>query len=229
MWGEEVNMLSVIKNLVLGGSLLMAGTAVSAATISTSYQESSVFGTPNLSRSVQIESSGYDGWAAAGPFRLTGSDGFGDFVAFCIDLAQYMANGVDYDVHDDSWFSDVVEQRLVQLFNFAYDSLTTRDQGAAFQVAIWEIVEDGDSLLDLDDGSFQLLSADVGVRSFADSYLIGLQSASTSGQNLTFLKSDTRQDLVTVSPVPVPAAGGLLVMALAVFSVVSRRKRSKAA
>lgn len=47
--------------------------------------------------------------------------------------------------------------------------------------------------------------------------------------NLTFLESQdtpTRQNLVTVTPVPVPAAAGLMLLALGGLAAVGRRRRA---
>ena len=214
--------------MTLAAAVLSVGaTVVSASTVEVGYQERSVFGTPNLSSAVTISSPFISGRVAAGPFRLTGSGGFGDFVAFCIDLGQYMARGKTYTVSGASTYGSEVDSNISRLFNSAYASLTTAVQGAAFQVALWEIITDtgSDSGLDLGMGAFTA-GANASVINQAADYLEGLGGASTGGYKLTFLASGQSQDLVTVSPVPVPAAFGMLGLGIAGLFGLRRRKKA---
>lgn len=208
--------------------LSIGATAVAASSIVVDYQETSVFGTPNLSSSVTIASPFYNGNTAAGPFRLTGDNGFGDFDAFCIDLAHHMANGQTYTVSGASSYGAVVDNYIDRLFNSAYASLSTAVQGAAFQVALWEIITDtgATSGYDLGLGDFTATASNAAVISQATSYLAGLTGASTGGYTLTFLASPNSQDLVTVSAVPVPAAFGMLGLGLAGLFGLRRRKKA---
>lgn len=213
----------------LAAAVLSIGATVAGATsIVVDYQEASVFGTPNLSSSVTIVSPSFNGSTAAGPFRLTGDNGFGDFDAFCIDLAHYMSSGNTYTVSGASSYGAVVDSYIDRLFTSAYASLVTSVQGAAFQVALWEIITDtgAASGYDLGLGAFTATSSNASVISQATGYLAGLTGASTGGYNLTFLANASSQDLVTVSPVPVPAAFGMLGLGLAGLFGLRRRKKA---
>lgn len=208
--------------------LSISATVATASTTVVSYQEAGVFGTPNLSSPATIVSPFYNGGTSAGPFRLTGDNGFGDFIAFCIDLDNHMSSGKTYTVSGASSYGTAVDTNIDLLFNSAYAGLSTAVQGAAFQVALWEIITDtGDATgFDLGLGSFTATSSTAGVISQAADYLTGLGGATTGGYKLTFLANGNSQDLVTVSPVPVPAAFGMLSLGLAGLFGLRRRKKA---
>lgn len=203
--------------------------ASSAATVTVDYQNSSnPFGSPALARYVRISSPQYTGGAGAGPFRLTGDGGFGDFVAFCVDLGKYLSSGNTYTTASSSAFGSAVDTNIDKLFTSAYSGISTRVEGAAFQVALWEIITDTGSGFDLSGGDFrvQMAGYSAAVINQATSYLSGLASAATGGYRLTFLNSGTSQNLVTVSAVPLPAAAGML--GFGVLTLVGLRRRKKA-
>lgn len=209
----------------LAVAAVFAATAASAATVDVTYQESGVFGTPNLSQIVEISSPGHDGTVRAGPFRLMGDDGYGDFLAFCIDLNNYMSSGNTYKISSSSVYGAGVDDYIDRLFTSAYAGLDTAIEGAAFQVALWEIITDGGVAYDLAGGLFTA-SNNFDVIGQANTYLAGLASAATGGYKLGFLSSSVSQDLVTVSPVPLPAAAGMLGLGLAGLFGFGRRKKA---
>ena len=201
----------------------------SASTVNVSYQGSGPFGSPNYSKVAYIASSDYTGGTRAGPFRLTGDNGMGDFVAFCVDLAKYLGNGQSYTTASNSAFGSAVDTNIDKLFTSSYAGINSRVEGAAFQLALWEIITDTASGFDLSSGGFRVSWAPAAVVSQAASYLSGLASAATGGYQLTFLNSGSSQNLVTVSqisPVPLPAAAGMLGFGVLTLVGVRRRKRN---
>ena len=102
----------------IAGAVLVS--SASASTLNVTYQDSSVFGTPNLSQQVSIASPGYTGDAMVGPFRLTGDNGFGDFVAFCVDLTKFMTTGNSYTTAGASAFGATVDSYIDRLFTSSY-------------------------------------------------------------------------------------------------------------
>lgn len=205
---------------------VFAVSAASASTLNVTYQDSTVFGTPNLSRNVNVASSGYTGTARAGQFRLSGSNGYGNFLAFCVDLAKFMTSGGTYSTSSGSAFGATVDGYVDRLFTSAYANVDTAIEAAAFQLALWEIISDTGSGYSLTGGSFTANSASSAVTAQANSYLAGLAGASTGGYTITYLNSGTSQNLVTVAPVPLPAALGML--GLGVASLFGLRRRKKA-
>ena len=223
--------MKLFKTLTLAVGMAIGVTAAAnASTVTVNYQNAgNVFGSPNLSSSANISSPQHDGWVGAGPFRLN-ANGLGDFVAFCIDLGKYMANGQTYTTSSTSAWGAAVDQNIGKLFNTAYAGVDTATEGAAFQIALWEIITDTGSAFNLGGGSFSVLSANAAVLSQASAYLSGLNGAATGNYAMTFLNSSTSQNLVTVSPVPIPAAGGFLAVALGgLFGMRKLRRKTATA
>ena len=110
------------------------------------------------------------------------------------------------------------------LFDMAFGSLTltSNAQSAGFQLALWEIIYETTGTLSVGNGNFTA-SGNTGAVNFANTLLGNLVSAGpvTQVYNLTFLESQNGQDLVTASPVPLPAAGLLLLAALGIYGVLS--------
>ena len=101
---------------------------------------------------------------------------------------------------------------------------------AAFQLALWEAAYETDDqiALSLDDGNRRGTSSNVAIKDTADEYLLKL--ANWDGSKLfqvNFLDAErlTRQDLVMATPVPVPAAGLLLIGGLGALGAMKRRRK----
>ena len=225
---------------------LAFGAPLSAATLNVTYQGGSAFGSPNLSRYISISSPTYTGGVYAGPFRLAGSGGLGNFVAFCVDLTKVLANGQTYTSASVSNFGNTVDTNISKLFSSAYSGINSRIKGAAFQVALWEIISDTGRGYNLGAGAFSVQSAaySAAVINQASQYLNGLAGATVGAYTLSYLNSGTSQNIVTVanvpgspvtppvrpgppiSPVPVPAGLGLLGLALASLAMARMRRKA---
>lgn len=224
----------MFKSVLFAAGLTVAATTVSAGTVTVDYQEKSVFGSPNLSSYVKITSDKYTGGARAGMFRLR-ADGFDDFDAFCVDLAQYIANGKAYETAVNLFSADTMDT-IDRLYTSAYALVDTAIEAAGFQIALWEIVEDTGSAYDLSTGAFAAQGAAV---SQAQTFLDAL-GTETGKYTLSFLESGVSQDVVTgtlnpksplngggvvtVAPVPLPASGLLMLAGLAGAAGLRRRK-----
>ncbi|THH37100.1 PEP-CTERM sorting domain-containing protein [Aliishimia ponticola] len=197
------------------------------------YQKSgNPFGNEGLYLPVTIDSEVYDGTFNAGGFAMT-SEPLGEFFAFCIEVTQALRNGATYESVSNP-FTDAVLANIEGLFNSAYDNVTDKVTSAAFQVAMWEIVEDTATGFDLSAGAFSAIDASTfsgSVIDTAQGFLDGLATAPTGLFEVNYLLSPTSQDLVTaqrVTPpaaVPVPASG-LLLLSAGVF-LASRRRNTK--
>jgi hypothetical protein len=163
-----------------------------------------------------------------------GGSVLGKFVAWCLDLDHYLApqgKATPYTVTKTPFsnsygLSSADMKRVQSVFdaNFAGVKLDNNTQAAGFQVALWNALYDTDFLAG--EGDFAILRSDV--RKQADKYLKAAKKFDGKRVwNLTFLESkDNRQNLVTVTPVPVPAAAGLMLLALGGLVLVGRRQRA---
>lgn len=161
----------------------------------------------------------------------------GNFVAFCLDLAAWIGKGEGYEYKiTDTPFSNSVDlianggvQRIQAIFDASYSEAVATDSkktSAAFQVALWNAVYDDDWTVS--GGTGFTASGKHGVISQANAYLAAAENYTGDKKwRLSFLESTKQphryQNLVTVAPVPLPAAGFMLLGALAGFGLLRRR------
>ena len=182
-----------------------------------------LFGDPPLYSDVRISVNGGTAQnVRAGGFNIT--DGTTPIVAFCIDLAEHLNLSVAYDT-SGSPFSAGVTDMLGQLFDGHYEGIDTGTKAAAFQVAIWEVITD--DAFDLDTGDFRVFNNNP-VKDLAADYLAGLSAFDPDAWTLSFFVADGTQDLVTgqpaPAPVPLPAAGWMLLAGLGALALGRTRR-----
>lgn len=185
---------------------------------------------------------------SAGASGLNFSDtsgGLDPFVAWCLDIGhQLISPGAtqDYELTNDPFsnsfgLSADARNRVQALFDANYGTLDTsnKDEAAGFQMALWESAFEADGgAMDLGADVFQASSAS-NANSFASTYLANAAGfTEPSRYRMSFyqvsgLDGDREyksgQNIVTVSEVPLPAAGLLLLTALGGTAFVGRRRR----
>lgn len=224
-------------------ALPLLATTASATPISLTYQGASVADADR--QTVKIAASPVAPAANnvyAFGFNMTDTTGTLDsFLAWCLDLGSFLSTSATaakaYTITDNpfanSYGLNATEQARVQsVFDANYGTLdvTNGVAAAGFQVALWNALYDDDQ--DAGNGVFKV-SNNAAVIAAANGFLTAA-NAYDGGKayRLTFLESapsgnqTKHQNLVTVSPVPLPAAGLLLLAAFGGLGFAARRRKT---
>lgn len=179
----------------------------------------------------------------------------GNFVTFCVELAQTVGDTVFTIVPVEnapspgagvggvgSYLSMGITKanQIRELWGRYFDTLLTgtssqkSDKTAAFQIAIWEIVHDNDNSLAA--GHFQAKYTTQSFVQLAQSWLNSLTGdVSKYETDLVGLSSPTRQDHITVRETPeppptlTPEPSSLVLFGIGAIGLCAKRRRKKSA
>jgi len=228
-------------SLALGALGLMPGANASADTIDVQATITGVQFATSSYTTVGIKFNGSDlGQVIAGPeiwHQTGGSTLLGDYLTYCVEINQDVYLGSSYGfttgtvesaptpgnpIPGASGMGSAKATLLDELWARHYGDVSNAVSGAAFQVAVWDIVYDADFNLGI--GNLQAYG-NTAVTDLATTWLTDVNTNSTAftHQNLLALKSDNFQDQVTLlpplqspppeTPLP-PAAAGAAVLFL---------------
>ena len=181
----------------------------------------------------------------AGGFKMTDTTGptlaaGTSFMAWCVDIYHDLAGSAAYNlVSGGSFYSSgsYVVSDLERLASYVFDNnlLTNNVQSAAFQLAVWEIVNDSAKTgsYNVTGGDFKVTSGNSTAIATANSWLsmvnggtytidrqLGIWQANVAGS--------TQNLAVFAAPVPEPETYASLLAGLAVMGFIMRRRRGAA-
>ncbi len=160
----------------------------------------------------------------------------GTFQAWCVSIYEAMdqsAAGVSYTLKTGALFYSADTGKADALSHLASNWLATANtsatNNAAFQLAIWEIVnETSGSGYSLAGGNFKSTSASAGVITEASLMLGNLSGTLTYTTNIWAQNTaHTTQDLAVFAPVPEPGTYAMMLSGLGLMGFVARRRKQE--
>lgn len=182
---------------------------------------------------------------------MTGVESIGQYVAewngttfatYCTDIFEPFAFNTTYTDYrivptgGDGGFTTRQADLLGKLYTVADNGMDSKvdslDETVAFQLAVWEVMNETHSKLRVsgtERGAFYVESgAPSAVVNLANSWLRAAQQLGSSDFNVVRLVSKGSQDMMLVSAVPEPGTFGLMGAGLAAVAALLRRRRSPA-
>ena len=219
-------------HLLALAALCTAG-AVAAAPVS---QTVTITGFPYGYVAVDTSLTGVVAAGELGGTRVSGTTSY-PLLTYCTEITQgsFLNTAYsDYEIVNNGTtygFTATQAQRLGALYTLAGALVDTRDESAAFQLSVWEIMHEASTNpLNLLSGSFLVESiASQTPLTLASSWLNTIsQPGALNSYDVQRLHSPTGQDYVLFNRVPEPAVGGLAVLALGLLALSRRGMRSRA-
>lgn len=192
-----------------GAAVLMAGFATMAQADNLVATLNNV--SPGVSATISIDGGGSSFGVNGGLFNWTKTGGSyagvnGDFTTFCIEVTENVAPGNSYTYDIDlvangpttAPMGAALADQMAELFGRFYGGLNLgdADQVGGFQLAVWNIVYDGDATILA--GNFQA-SDGVGPMAYADFYL-GAIDGTGPRANLDAMLAVGIQDQIVPEP-----------------------------
>lgn len=186
----------------------------------------------------------------AGGFRMTDTSGptlaaGTSFMAWCVDIYHLLntsSSGASYALQTGSQFfgaGSSVIGRLERLASYVVDNdgraatttlqsaLTGSVQSAAFQLAVWEIVnEGGSSGLNVTNGDFYVTGASSTVANLANGWLTNSAGWASTQALSVWSGPNSTQDLAVFAPIPEPETYAMLLAGLGLMGFIARRRRA---
>jgi hypothetical protein len=224
-------MLKATRRLAMAAVLAVAcAVPAAAATFNVTTQGSHAFHDANGQNAwfenVSYTLNGTGRSASAGLFRLTATPAGGkatDFLAFCLEPLEYLRLPKTYV--EGTPLSSGRVGLLGALVANALGLVTDSRSAAAFQIAAWEIANETSGALHIGNGAFKMTNGNSKTLQLAQSWIANLNTNIWApNARVRILSAPGTQDLVTdLPPVPLPAAGILLLGALAGMATLRRR------
>lgn len=172
-----------------------------------------------------------------GGFSMRNETTHQPITAWCVDIFDWL-HSASYNDGVSSNINNI--DKLQQLVNRNFSKVNNATTSAAFQLAVWEIVSEtpGSTSFSLGSGRFTASNSGTGIRDLSNAITLandwlGLDEANTGNYKIGYyiygngsMPNYTTQNLITMSPVPLPAAGLLMLSALGLGGLATKRRAS---
>ena len=185
--------------------------------------------------------------ASSGAFRMTNVTAEPDntFMAWCVDIYHRLntgSSGSNYALRTGEQFYGAGSStiaRLESLASYVVDSdgnaltttlqsaLTGSFQSAAFQLAVWEIVNEATGTLNVNYNDYYVTGGSSSVRQLANTWLTNSQNWSRTQVLAIWEGPNTTQDLAVFAPIPEPETYAMILAGLGLMGFVARRRRER--
>lgn len=177
---------------------------------------------------------------SAGGFLMTNlSDSIPNdsFVAWCVDVQGWLAtgsSGATYNLQAGTTFypgavGATKVDALERLATAVLSSVDTVAESGAFQLAVWEIVNETSGPYTLNSGNFVVGSSSANV--LANTWLTNLGNGTFSADNMTLSVwkdvNNQTQDLAIFAPIPEPEIYAMMAAGLGLMGFVARRRKQR--
>lgn len=218
-----------LMSAVLVSGMALASQSAFSSTMLT-YQGAAFPSYQNVHLSYADGAGGYpdfgDKYVSVGGFKMGVNNTNQSITAWCVDVfdwlhsASYSNGNLSSINHND---------KLQQLVNQRYASVTNAQTSAAFQLAVWEIVTEAGNTFNLGNGQFKAWGGNTTAIAMANDWLKLDKTQGNRDYKINYyfygnMPNGVTQNLISVSPVPLPAAGLLMLSALGLGGLVSRRR-----
>jgi len=174
---------------------------------------------------------------AAGGFLMqnTSPPSSGSFVAWCLDVQSWLTSPATYSqVSGSAFYTGTVGatkvNALERLATAVLSSVDTIQESGAFQLAVWEIVNESSGSYTLNSGNFRVGTASDGAKGLAQTWLTNLNNGTYSADTMTLGVwkdvSGKTQDLgVFTLAIPEPEIYAMMAVGLGLLGWAVRRKK----
>ena len=167
---------------------------------------------------------------SAGGFNMTNTTAGGTFQAWCVDIFSWLAVSTNYTNVSGASFYPTSPNKVADL-----EALATRylpsvtgnaTNSAAFQLAVWEIVNETAGTYNIASGNFHATSA---AAATANTMLSNLNSVTANTAQILSVWKETpgspTQDLAVFAPVPEPDTYAMMLAGLGLIGFIARRRK----